>query len=194
MEHKKFSKLMGSMIALTALALLFFGTPAFAGEAILTWQPPIQNVDNSPYTNPGGFKIYYGLTGQTQTAINIPDTTNTVSTYTIPNLTAGTWDFYVTAYNSSGVESTRAGPASKLITTGTPLPPTLMFVVTAPAVYNVIKRDNGFVLVYVGQVSLNTPCDITQSVNGYYAVARSAVTSWAGTVKPIVVVAQCSAQ
>jgi hypothetical protein len=54
----------------------------------------------------------------------------------------------------------------------------------------VIKTKNRFVLLPVGTVPANTPCDTTQSVNGHYAVPRDAVT-WSGTVEPDVVVAQC---
>ena len=63
-------------------------------------------------------------------------------------------------------------------------------VTTEPQVYNVVKKDNGFVLIYVGTVPLNTPCDSNQTVNGKYVVPVSAVT-WAGTVKPVVVVGTC---
>jgi len=185
---------------LVSLALILASTLAHAGTATLTWTPPTENVcvapcvPPSPYTNYGGFKVYYGLQGATLlTVVDLPDTTNKLTTYTVTNLGAGTWNFYVTAYNSSGTESAKAGPASKVIQdNSTPIPPGMTFSTSAPAVYNSVKKANGFVLVYVGQVPLNTPCDITQSVNGYYAVPVAAVTSWAGTVKPIVVVAQCS--
>lgn len=63
---------------------------------------------------------------------------------------------------------------------------------SATAVYDVVKRTNGFVLVQVGTVPLNTTCDANQSVNGNYAVPVSAVT-WSGTVRPVVV-ARCVAQ
>jgi hypothetical protein len=199
MEHKAFVKLMVFMVAITTIAVCLFGTPSFAGTATLTWTPPTENVcvapcvPPSPYTNYGGFKVYYGLRGSTLfTVIDLPDTTNKLNTYVVNNLGAGTWDFYVTAYNSSKIESEKAGPASKVIMdNSTPVPPGMTFSTTATAVYNLVKKTNGFVLVYVGTIPLNTPCDITQSVNGYYAVPVSAV-SWSGTVKPIVVVAQCS--
>ncbi len=64
---------------------------------------------------------------------------------------------------------------------------------SATTVYNLVKRANGFVLVAVGTVPLNTTCDATQSVNGHNVVPVSAVT-WSGSVKPIVVVAKCVQQ
>jgi len=59
-----------------------------------------------------------------------------------------------------------------------------------PQVYNVVKREDRFLLVYVGTAPIGTICDPTQSVNGKYVVPVSAVT-WAGTVKPVVVVGTC---
>jgi hypothetical protein len=91
----------------------------------------------------------------------------------------------IAAINQAGAISYFNGPGSKTISVA------LTFSTTTPDVYNVVKRDNGFVLVRVGTAPLNTLCDRTQTVNGYYAIPVSAVT-WSGTVKPIVVVAQCS--
>lgn len=175
------------------IALLLFPNLAFAGTATITWTPPTENTDGTAYTDPGGFKIYYGNTGQPlTTVVDIPDTTNTINTRVIDNLAPGDWSFAMTAYNSSGGESTQTNPISKtIIPDTTPLPPDPTFVTVDTAAYNVVKRDDGFVLVYVGMVPLNTPCDKTQTVNGKYVVPASTVT-WAGTVEPIVVVATCS--
>lgn len=177
----------------TVLIASLLSFSAFAGEARLTWTPPTQRVDGTPYTNYGGFKIYYGLEGQPlDTVIDIPDTTHSITTYTIENLADGTWNFSMTAYDATGLESAKTNPVSKTIVNASPpLPPSPTFVTTETTVFNVVKRDDGFVLVAVGTVPLNTPCDINQTVNGKYAVPVSTVT-WLGTVKPIVVVATCS--
>jgi hypothetical protein len=177
--------------AAVILSLLSF--VAWAGEATLTWTPPTQNTDGTAYTNFGGFKIYYGTDATNlPSVVDIPDTTNTKNTYTITGLAPTTWFFSMTAYNSAGGESDKSGVVSKTISSTVPLPPDPTFVTVETTVYNVVKRDNGFVFVAVATVPLNTPCDITQSVNGKFAVPVSAVT-WLGTVKPIVVVATCSA-
>lgn len=181
------------IFTIAALSLLSF--VSYAGDATLTWTAPTQNVDGSaiPATGPGslaGFRIYYRpSTASTDTLIVVSNPLAT--TYTITGLVSGTWNFQMTAYNAENVESDKTNVVSKTILEA-PLPPTPVFVTTATPVYNVVKKTNGFVMVVVGTVPLNTPCDRTQSVNGYYAVPISAVT-WTG-VKSIVVVAQCSAQ
>lgn len=191
-----FGKLMMAVIMVIMFFLILMVSNAYAGEANLTWVAPTQNTDGSaiPATGPGslaGFKIYYKLsTATTETVVTVANPA--LRTYTITPLGNGTWNFQMTAYNTSGAESDRSGTASKTIVE-TPLPPTPVFVTSATTVFNLVKKTNGFVLVAVGTVPLNTPCDRTQTVNGYYAVPISAVT-WSGTVKPIVVVAQCSTQ
>lgn len=179
-------------VMLCILALFFgafLGKQAQAqeptGSATLTWTPPTQNEDGSAYTNYGGFKIYYGTT-----VIDLPDTTNTLNTYVVENLPYGTYEFTMTAYNADGLESRHSNVATKVVGT-VPQPPDFTFVTIETLVYNVVKRDNGFALIAVGNVPLNTPCDISQSVNGKYAVPVASVT-WLGSVKPIVVVATCS--
>lgn len=176
-----------------AITLSLLSLSAYAGTAIVSWTPPTMNTDGTTYTEYGGFKIYYNLRGATSGyVVNIPDTTNTINTYTIRDLSVGIWDFQMTAYNSSGRESERSTTVSKTILGDTtPLPPGSTFVSTETYVYNLVKRDNGFALVAVGTIPLNTPCDANQTVNGKYAVPVSAVT-WLGTVKPIVVVTSCS--
>lgn len=176
-----------------AILLSLLSLPVFAGEATLTWIAPTQNVDGTtiPATGPGslaGFRIYYRpATSTTDTLIVVSDPLAT--TYKITGLVTGTWNFQMTAYNAENVESEKTGVASTTITEA-PLPPASTFVTIATPVYNVVKKTNGFVMVVVGSVPLNTPCDRTQSVNGYHAVPISAVT-WTG-VKSIVVVAKCS--
>jgi len=180
------------IVAFVALSLLSF--VAFAGEATLTWGPPTQNTDGSTYTDYGGFKIYYQLRDATSGyVIDLPDNTNTMTTYVVTGLVVGTWDFQMTAYNASKNESAKSGTVSKVIMAGatTPLPPGMTFTSIETYVYNVVKKDNGFVLVPVGTIPLNTPCDISYMVNGKFGVPVSAVT-WLGTVKPIVVVTSCS--
>jgi hypothetical protein len=173
------------------LSLLSFA--AWAGTATLTWVPPTKNTDGTDYTDYGGFKIYYQLRDATSGyVIDLPDNTNTMTTYVVTNLVVGTWDFQMTAYNASNNESEKTGIVSKVVLADTtPLPPGLAFTSIETYVYNVVKKTNGFVLVPVGTIPLNTPCDITYMVNGKFGVPTSAVT-WLGTVKPIVVVTSCS--
>lgn len=184
------------MLGILGLFLgMVLGTQAKAqeptGSATLTWTPPTENTDGTPYTNYGGFRIYYGtLEAPLANEIDLPDTTNTLNTYVVDNLPYGTYQFAMTAYNSAGMESDLSNSATKVVG-ATPQPPGLTFVTVETLVYNVVKRDDGFALIAVGNVPLNTPCDISQNVNGKYAVPVASVT-WLGSVEPIVVVATCS--
>jgi hypothetical protein len=57
-------------------------------------------------------------------------------------------------------------------------------------VFYVVQQTDRIVSLRVGTVPLGTPCDKTQVINGMMVVPRAKVT-WAGTVKPFVVVAKC---
>lgn len=134
-------------------------------------------------------------TPPTGTIVNIPDPA--ARSYRVTNQANGDYFYALAALNQAGAISSWAGPATNTINrTSVSASVTVdvtAFSTSATAVYNVVKRDNGFVLVQVGTVPLNTLCDITQTVNGKYAVPVSAVT-WSGTVRTIVVVGTCSAK
>lgn len=83
-------------------------------QALLTWTPPTENTDGSALTNLAGYRVNWGAssTALTQSAqIANPATT----TYTISNLTAGTWFFGVKAYTSQGAESALSNIVSKVL-------------------------------------------------------------------------------
>jgi len=69
-------------------------------------------------------------------------------------------------------------------------PPPSGRTVVEPTVYTVVKQEDRFVLLPIGQAALGTPCVDDQSVNGLNVVPRGAV-DWAGNVQPAVVVARC---
>lgn len=129
------------------------------------------------------------------TIINIPDVL--ARTYKVTNLTNGDYFFMIAAYNVAGQYSFFTGPAQKTVvptsTSATVLIDVQAFSTYESPVYNVVKKTDGFVMVAVGTVPLNTPCIKTQTVNGYYAVPSSQVT-WSGSVRSIVVVAKCKDQ
>ncbi len=71
------------------------------GSAMISWMPPTTNTDGSALTNLAGYRIAYGTSASAlNTVANVP--TAGVTSYTIDNLSAGTWYFTVTAYTSSG--------------------------------------------------------------------------------------------
>jgi hypothetical protein len=83
-------------------------------SATLTWQPPASNMDGTPLTDLGSFKVYWGTTQGTY-----PYSTQIANvaarTHTVTGLATGTWYFVVTALNSQGVESPRSNVWSKTV-------------------------------------------------------------------------------
>jgi hypothetical protein len=70
----------------------------------LDWIPPTENVDDSPLTDLAGYKIYYGTSPGKYTEsirINSPGQTS----YTIQNLTPGTYYLVMTSLSRRGLES-----------------------------------------------------------------------------------------
>lgn len=83
--------------------------------ATLSWTPPTQNTDGSPYTDPGGYKIYYGTIDGGPYGIEIDIDNPAVTSWVVEPLTDGVWHFVATAYNQRGVESEFTNQVSKII-------------------------------------------------------------------------------
>jgi len=80
----------------------------------LSWNPPTQNDDGTALVDLAGYKIYWGTTPGNYTrsvTINNPGLT----TYVVDNLSAGTYEFVATSFNTSGVESVYSNPATKVV-------------------------------------------------------------------------------
>lgn len=175
-------------------ALLLVPVLALAGTAKLTCTPPTTNTDNTALTDLAGYRFFWGTspTALTQTW-QVANPAN--CTTTVTGLAPGTWYFGVKAYNTAGGESVLSNVVSKVIDAPPPSVPNppggLTVTITSLTAYTVIKRVDRFVMLPVGTVPADTPCDPAQQVNGYFAVPRAKV-QWAGDVKPDVVVAQCS--
>jgi hypothetical protein len=99
--------------SLTAFAIAV-NRPITASTVTVNWTPPLDNTDGSVLSNLAGYRIYYGTSS---TALNqTVQVTNTgLSSYTLSNLTSGTWYFGVTAYTNAGTESAMSNVASKTI-------------------------------------------------------------------------------
>ncbi len=85
--------------------------------AVLSWTAPTQDTDGNALSDLSGYRIYYGTsaTALNQTAVASGAATRT---YTVGNLTAGTWYFAMTSVSGTGtsaVESDRTGAVSKVI-------------------------------------------------------------------------------
>ena len=73
-----------------------------------------QNTDGSSLTNLGGYRIYYGNSTQAMTQ-SIQITNAGLTSYTVGNLTPGTYFFSLAAYTTDGVESAPSAVGSKTI-------------------------------------------------------------------------------
>ncbi len=84
------------------------------GSATLSWTPPTANEDGSVLTDLAGYKIHYGASSRSYTNTIVLSNPG-LSTYVIDNLTAGTYYFVVTAFNTPGNESAYSNEGSKTI-------------------------------------------------------------------------------
>jgi len=88
--------------------------PPAPAAATLTWTAPTTNTDGSAVTNLAGYHIYYGTSPSAlTTAIDVPNPGTT--SYTVNNLTTGTWYFAVNAYTTSGEDSALSNTGSKSV-------------------------------------------------------------------------------
>lgn len=88
--------------------------PATSGTATVSWTAPTTNTDGSALTDLAGYHVHYGTSPSalsTVVDVGSPGTT----TYTVGNLSSGTWYFAVTAYTTSGLESALSTTGSKAI-------------------------------------------------------------------------------
>jgi hypothetical protein len=84
------------------------------GTALISWTPPTENTDGSTLANLEGFYVDYGRAAD-QLDQRIDVTNQGLTSYTVPNLTSGTWHFAVVAYTSSGDVSALSNVATKTI-------------------------------------------------------------------------------
>ena len=98
--------------SLPAFDIRVMNTGATA-SATLSWTPPTRNTDGSTYTNPGGYRIYWGTNqGAYTSSVQIG---SGLTSYVIDQLTPGTWYFAMTAFNLQGVESALTSGVSKTV-------------------------------------------------------------------------------
>jgi hypothetical protein len=83
------------MAVLAALLFMLCSATAMAGDITIAWDP------NSE-TDLAGYKIYYGMASG---IYGTPIVIGTQTTYTLTGLPAGTYYVVVTAFNTSGLES-----------------------------------------------------------------------------------------
>jgi hypothetical protein len=106
--------LMASLICTIFVLFPCLVQDAFSEQVTLSWDPPTTNTDGTPLTDLSGYKVYYGTT--TKSYSQTIDAGNT-NTYTVSNLSNGTFYFAVTAYDVSRNESAYSNEVSKTIQT-----------------------------------------------------------------------------
>lgn len=189
-NYKKFA-----LFVLVIFALFLFAL--YANAVTVTWMAPTSNTDGSTISPAGpdviaSYKVEWGTCSGAIFGVKAGEQTLPVTplTATITGIAAGLTCFRMFATNAGGISSDASNAAQKTILPLKPAPPSLI-TVQLSVVYQVLGVKDKFALVPVGTVPGDTPCDTAQSVNGFYAVPRSTV-SWYGSVKPQLVVTQCS--
>jgi hypothetical protein len=84
------------------------------GTATINWTPPLDNTDGSALANLAGYNIHYGTSSGALTQ-TVQVSQAGLTSYTLTNLTTGTWYFGVSAYSAAGTESAMSNLASKTI-------------------------------------------------------------------------------
>lgn len=126
----------------------------------LTWDPPTQNTDGSPYIDAAGFNIYWGsVQGTYANSKPILNPTAEMDTVLVPR---GEWYFVATAVNTSGRESDysnvargTAGPSPRApLPLGASVP-----VESSGTAYTVFTIRNQIIAVEVGTARSGAACD-----------------------------------
>ena len=80
----------------------------------LSWTPPTQNEDGTMLTDLAGYWIYWGTTpGSYPNSVKIDNPG--ISSYVVDNLSAGTYEFVATSFNTAQVQSAYSNPATKTL-------------------------------------------------------------------------------
>lgn len=98
-------------------ALLFLASfGAYAGDAIVSWDPPLEYEDGTPIlaNEITKYSIFYGQTNNGPYNFKV-DVAGNINTVTINGLAKGTWYFVATATTSNGMESAYSVQASKAV-------------------------------------------------------------------------------
>lgn len=92
----------------------FSVVPRGDGTALISWTPPTQNTDGSALTDLAGYRIRYG-TSSGNYAASITINGSSLTSYLVENLGVSDWYFVMTAFNSSGIESSYSAEVLKEI-------------------------------------------------------------------------------
>jgi hypothetical protein len=164
----------------------------------LSWQAPTQNTDNSPYTNPGGYKVYWGTAAgsySNSVVITNPATLN----YRVDQLPTGVYFLTASAINTAGVESALATPvqgiASPKPAALPALAPGALVVGPEGTAYVIFQTRDSGALVPTGTVPVGTACNgaigFRDVQHGDMYVVPKALVQFSGDADAELVFAKC---
>lgn len=181
-----------------AAGLVLSVLAAQALAATVTWTNPTTYTDGSPLVvaDIASTTVEWSVTQAFTTVAGSVVVNGSASTATAPDPAAGATLCYrartTVVASKGGGQSAPSNVACKTGAFPPPNPPTNLVVTGLNLVaYGSQQSDERQVVYPVGTVAENTPCDGTMSANGLYRVPKSAVT-WAGSVRPPVVFANCT--
>jgi hypothetical protein len=90
--------------ALPAFDVTVSGSQSSTASAVIEWVPPTENTNGTPLTDLAGVRIYYGTSAASLSHM-VQISSKTETSYTIGNLTAGTWYFGGVSYTTTGAQS-----------------------------------------------------------------------------------------
>jgi len=154
----------------------------------LNWELPIQNEDGSTITNLAGVRIFR----------QVHDTFDpTVTSWTGDWLPPGEYRYVSTAYTYHVPADPMANPpvveilAAESVFSNDVFTVVGPLVATATPVYTIFRREDGIRFSEVGSVSLGTPCNAEETVNGRYMVSKEFVTWIQEGTEIVIVYADC---
>lgn len=199
-----------AVLCLLACALSLHAQTSPGSAVQLGWVPSTKREDGSAYTNPAGYKVYRSETEDACVGQPLPLPSNCQLIQTIPNpgirsytdtgLIGGKEYWWaLTSFDMNGIESRFSNRAMKAIPIAPPLPPgnVTASAVSGETAYTIQSTDNRLVLVAVGTVQEEAPCDTSQALrdaNGLtaYVVPQAAVHYASASFQPKAVLARCS--
>jgi hypothetical protein len=162
-------------VTITAASAFTLTCGTGAGNVTVRWVPPTTNTDGSLLNDLSGFNVYAGASG-TQTFKKVGSVGKGIISFVDDTVTAGKWDYVVTAVNAQSVESARSMSStitvqgeswqksvSAAVVPGVPSPPTSV-TTTETVAYEYRPSTN--TLARIGIVSSGIPCGPETKVVG----------------------------
>lgn len=102
------------VVALPAFTITVAAAGSGGNAVTLSWQAPTENSDGTTLSDLKGYKVHYGHASKSYSDV-IQVANPGLTTYVVQNLPAGRYYFAVTAYNSTGQESSLSAEVSTMV-------------------------------------------------------------------------------